>query len=177
MSYWVRVLRRAAKEAAKDAKIDTWANAVIAVLAQTLISAAIWIALGRAMPDVTLLTRFFATAAPFLIFPVAFFVRLIVVPSDMAKEDAAQIETLENCLTSSERRKAVKDILGRYLEEGNEILRDPNTKQGLAMKESAERWATKTRSFIAAAFGSGAAMLFLSDAGYTFFSPFYSPRV
>ena len=108
--------------------MNTWANAVIAVLAQTLISAAIWIALGRAMPDVTLLTRFFATAAPFLIFPVAFFVRLIVVHLIWPKKMLLGIETLENCLTSSERRKAVKDILGRYLEEGNEILRDPNTK-------------------------------------------------
>jgi hypothetical protein len=104
MLYWVRVLRRSAKEAAKDVRIDTWANAVIAVLAQALISAAIWFALGAAMPNGTLLTRVFVTAAPFITFPVAFFVRLITVPSDMAKEDAAGIEVEREELVKAEMR-------------------------------------------------------------------------
>jgi hypothetical protein len=46
----------------------------------------------------------------------------------------------------------------------------PAIKQGDAMKEATERWATTTHNFINATLGSGEAKLFLSDAGYEFFS-------
>jgi hypothetical protein len=170
MSYWGRVFVRAVHEAAKNAKLDTWANALTVISTQLLISAIIWIAYGYALPNGTLMMRVLTTITPFLIFPIAFIVRFFVVPSEMAREDAVRLAFLEDGRKEKERRKVVKDIIGSCIEEGEEIFGHPNTKRGDAMQDAAEQWVTKTHNFISTAFCSGEATLFLSDAGYTIYS-------
>jgi hypothetical protein len=143
---------------------------VITVVAQIFISATVWVASGNAWPTGALMTRIFATIAPFLVFPVAFVIQFFVVPPEMAKQDAIRLAFLGDELKSRERRRTVKAIIGRHIGEGNKICGHPAIKQGDAMKEEAERWATTAHDFISSTLGSGEAMLFLSDAGYTFFS-------
>jgi hypothetical protein len=85
MSYWKCVLRRAALEAAKDAKLDTLASATIHLIVQAVVSVIIWVALGRVLPPGTLWARILATAIPLLTFPIAMGVRVFTVPADMAR--------------------------------------------------------------------------------------------
>ena len=65
--------------------------------------------------------------------------------------------------TSSNRRIEVKNRLGELHPQGEEVLRTGD-------KTSAEQWATEAHNFIEEALGSGEAALFLSDAGYVFYS-------
>ncbi|MET3710275.1 hypothetical protein ABIC65_000955 [Sphingomonas trueperi] len=62
----------------KDAKLDSVASAVIAILAQCLIAAAIFIGLG--FTETALITRALTALTPFLTFPIAFLVRSILEP-------------------------------------------------------------------------------------------------
>jgi hypothetical protein len=94
MSYWKRVLRRAALEAAKDAKVDTLASATIHLIVQAVVSVIIWVALGHVLPPGTLWARIRATTIPLLTFPIAMGVRVFTVPADMAQGDEAQIKSL-----------------------------------------------------------------------------------
>jgi hypothetical protein len=83
--------------------------------------------------------------------------------------DEVQIKSLSFALETRERRKAVKTIIGRAIEEGERLL-TRNSDGSLGSKEAAEKWVTATRNFILAALGSGEATLLLSDSGYVFYS-------
>src|ERR1700730_12223835 len=169
MAYWNRVLRRAMREAAKDAKLDTLANAMIVLCVPILISLIIWVVSGYAWPNVTFWARVLATATPFLILLFAMVVPFFATPAKMAREDEATINSLTAALDSRERKKAIKDIIGSYMQAGNELL-SLDTRDDLSRMEPAEKWVIATQDFINAAFGSGHATLFLSDVGYTFYS-------
>ena len=170
MSYWGRIFVHAVREAAKYTKLDTLANAVTTVVVQIVVSIILWISFDYVWPTGALMTRVLATVTPFLAFPVAFVIQFFVAPPEMAKRDAIRLASLEDDLKAKERRETVKDIIGRHIDEGNKIFGHPAIKQGDAMNDAAEQWVTKTHNFISAAFGSGEAALFLSDAGYTFYS-------
>src|ERR1700730_9237068 len=170
MSYWGRIFVHAVREAAKYTKLDTLANAVTTVVVQIVVSIIVWISFDYVWPTGALMTRALATVTPFLAFPVAFVIQFIVAPSEMAKRDAIRLALLEDDLKAKERRKAVKDIIGRHIDEGNKIFWHPAIKQGDGMKEATELWATTAHNFINATLGSGEAKLFLSDAGYAFFN-------
>jgi hypothetical protein len=60
-------------------------------------------------------------------------------------------------------RMALKEKLGAALAEGESLY-------GRGVKKEAEAWATKTHNTIVRGLGTAEAALFLSDAGYTFFS-------
>jgi hypothetical protein len=169
MAYWNRVFRRAVREAAKEAKLDTLANAMIALCVPILISLIIWVALGYALPNGTLWARVLATATPFLILSIAMVVRFFAIPAQMAREDEATINSFTAALDSRERKKVIKDIIGSYMQAGNRLL-SLGTRDDLSRMEPAEKWVTITQDFINAAFGSSEATLFLSDVGYTFYS-------
>ena len=169
MAYWNRVLRRAVREAAKDAKLDTMANAIIGLCVPIVISLIIWVVSGYAWPNGTFWARVLATATPFLILLFAMVVRFFAIPAKMAREDEATINSLTAALESRERKKAIKDIIGSYMQAGNELL-SLDTRDDLSRMEPAEKWVIATQDFINAAFGSGHATLFLSDVGYTFYS-------
>jgi hypothetical protein len=169
MSYWKRVLRRVALEAAKDAKLDTVASATIHLVVQGVVSLIIWVALSHVLPPGTLWARILATAVPLLTFPIAMGVRFFTVPADMSREDKSEIEHLTSALETRERRKVVKAIVGRAIEEGERLL-TRNSDGSLGSREAAEKWVTTTRNFTSAAFGTGEAALLLSDSGYTFYS-------
>jgi hypothetical protein len=65
--------------------------------------------------------------------------------------------------SSTERRSQLKNMLGAALEKGSRIYNQND-------KTTAEAWVTETHDLIAKEFGKGEAALFLSDAGYTFYS-------
>jgi hypothetical protein len=78
---------------------------------------------------------------------------------------------LEAQLDTRNKKMAVKAAIGRYIDAGNKLLISSSTGSGnSSMKKSAEQWVTNAHDFINAAFGSGEVTLFLSDAGYTFYS-------
>jgi hypothetical protein len=106
---------------------------------------------------------------PLLTFPIAMGVRFFTVPAEMLREDKAEIEHLTSALETRERRKLVKTIVGRAIEEGERLL-TRNSDGSLGSKEAAGKWVTATRNFISAAFRAGEATLLLSDSGYTFYS-------
>jgi hypothetical protein len=111
MSYWKRVLRRVALEAAKDAKLDTVASATIHLVVQGVVSLIIWVALSHVLPPGTLWARILGTAVPLLTFPIAMGVRFFTVPADVSREDKSEIEHLTSALETRERRKVVKASL------------------------------------------------------------------
>ena|SRR5829696_6017255 len=59
---------------------------------------------------------------------------------------------------------ALKELLGTAGQEGHQLY------AGSPSIEEARRWVTRTFNLIEAALGSGEAQLFLSDAGYIFYS-------
>jgi hypothetical protein len=109
MEYWIDVFRRAAHKAAQDDKLDTLA--MIVVFGQLLLSVVFWFLYNYTWPSGTITTRLLATAAPFLLFPVAFIVRFIGVPPELAKENAAHLASLENFAIPNQRRKEIKDTM------------------------------------------------------------------
>jgi len=169
MSYWKRVFWRVVREAARDAKLDTWASATIHLFVQAVSSIIIWVALSYVLAPGTLWARVLAAALPLIIFPIAMGVRFFTVPANLAREDQAQIKSLTAALETRERRKVAKTIIGRALEDGQRLL-TRNADGTLGEKEPAEQWVATTWKFISAAFGPGEATLFLSDAGYVFYS-------
>jgi hypothetical protein len=80
MSYWGRIFVHAVREAAKCAKLDTWANAVTTVVVQIVVSIIVWISFDHVWPTGALMTRALATVTPFLAFPVAFVIQFFVAP-------------------------------------------------------------------------------------------------
>jgi hypothetical protein len=159
------VFRRAAHKAAQDVKLDTLANAMIVVFGQLLLSVVFWFLYNYTWPSGTITTRL---AAPFLLFPVAFIVRFIGVPPELAKENAAHLASLENFAIPNQRRKEIKDTIGRFIAEGNEIFSSAD--RTCDTEKLAQQWATKVHNFIESALGTGEATLFLNDFGYTFYS-------
>jgi hypothetical protein len=96
MAYWKTLAKRALLEALKDSKLDSEVDAMIALLAQAVISLILWFALG-AYTDATLATRALAAATPFLTFPVAFVIRAVLAPKatdqQLRTEQATELET------------------------------------------------------------------------------------
>jgi hypothetical protein len=106
-----------------------------------------------------------------LVIPGALFFHAIVKASYLivreAQERAASAETSPQNRAArtldARQRMALKEKLGAALAEGEALY-------GRGVKEEAEAWATKTQKTITQGLGAAEAALFLSDAGYTFYS-------
>jgi hypothetical protein len=165
MSYWRKVVARAAREAASEVKLSPWTSGVIVMGSQVLVSVILlW---GTVVTQAALWTRVVAVVAPFVAFPIAFFIKLLTVPAALNREAELRLEALHVESDARVRKRAIKGMVGRFLRSGNEILRT-KSKDDEALREPAVIWVTSVRDFLAAAFGSGEAELALSDAGYTF---------
>jgi hypothetical protein len=165
MSYWRKVVARAAREAASEVKLLPWTSGVIVMGSQVLVSVILlW---GTVVTQAALWTRVVAVVAPFVAFPIAFFIKLLTVPAALNREAELRLEALHVESDARVRKRAIKGMVGRFLRSGNEILRT-KSKDDEALREPAVIWVTSVRDFLAAAFGSGEAELALSDAGYTF---------
>lgn len=64
----------------------------------------------------------------------------------------------------------VKNLLGKEIESGQDLLRDQSDKPDDQANKDAIAWGKKTHDLIEAAYGDGEATLFMSDAGYTFYT-------
>lgn len=144
MGYWKQVFKRAAREAAKDLKLDTWAAAVIALIAQGIVSAGIWIALGHTMPAGTLWTRILTAAAPFLTFPIAFLIRFSTVPPKMAQESEKELARF------AEKEAGNLHQLQEFYREGSVLALSPvATEADLEkLQNDAEKWFQTTIRWI-----------------------------
>jgi hypothetical protein len=76
---------------------------------------------------------------------------------------------IEQQVASGEGRLAVKDMLGKFVAEGEKLF--PECQQPDQQKCEADvlAWGTKADDFILAAFGAGEQLLFESQAGYVFY--------
>lgn len=93
MGYWGGVAKRAVTRAAKDLRLDSVVAVVLGLLIQALIGLLLFFALGNT--DANIWTRIATGLAPFLMFPVAFAIRMATEPAAMARESQARIAALE----------------------------------------------------------------------------------
>lgn len=91
--YWGEVAKRAARQAAKDAKLDTAAGVVVLFVSQAAIGIGLFVLLGQ-LTDANLWTRVMTGLAPFIIYPLAFVARMLTVPAAMARESHAKLQSL-----------------------------------------------------------------------------------
>ena len=77
--YWGAVAKRAAKEAGKDVRLDGPAAIITVIATQTVVAAGLFFALGK-WTDTNVWTRVFSAAVPFILYPVAFLIRMASVP-------------------------------------------------------------------------------------------------
>ena len=89
---------------------------------------------------------------------------------DTFDEVRATNQTLQRQVTTSRKRRATLDLLGRYHAKGQELARDnPRVEEMLeATAEEISEWGEGVYRLIRAAYGSGRAEIFLSgkDSGY-----------
>jgi hypothetical protein len=165
MSYWRKVLARAAREAAAEVKLSPWTSGIIVLGSQVLVSAILlW---GTVVTQTALWTRVVAVVAPFVAFPIAFFVKLLTVPAALNRETEFRLEALHVESDARARKRAIKGTVGRFIRSGNDMLRTTSNNDE-SLREPSVAWVTSVRDFLVAAFGTGEAELALSDAGYTF---------
>jgi hypothetical protein len=67
------------------------------------------------------------------------------------------------------KRDHVKDLLGKALALGENLLRSQKDKNDEQAEKDAEKWGQQTHDLIAAAYGEGEAALFLDSSGYVFY--------
>jgi hypothetical protein len=77
--YWGTVAKRAAKQAAKDMRVDSVAAVAIVIAVQTVVGLGLFFVLGK-LTDANFWTRVLSVAAPFVVYPLVFLVRMIVTP-------------------------------------------------------------------------------------------------
>jgi hypothetical protein len=90
--YWKEVARRAWQEAAKVARMET---VVLLLVGQAIVGLILWVVLGQAGLQSNLWTRAATSALPFLIFPIVFIWKFLLVPPILAQE---QNDRLENAV-------------------------------------------------------------------------------
>jgi hypothetical protein len=76
---------------------------------------------------------------------------------------AAQLEAIDHEKQTARLRERIKTMLGEAHAAGEKVFKNND-------ETAAEEWVTSTHTLIKDAFGPGEAVLFLSNAGYTFFS-------
>src|SRR5215813_13320522 len=84
-----------------------------------------------------------------------------------------ELEVVHNKAASAaqrERTGRVKDLLGKTVAAGTQLLRELKDKEVGQAENDAENWGQKARDLVAAAYGDGEAALFLDSSGYTFYS-------
>jgi hypothetical protein len=123
---------------------------------------------GTVLTQTALWTRIVAVVAPFVVFPIAFLVKLLTVPAALSREAGLRLEALHVESDARARRQAIKGVVGRFIRSGNDML-STKSNDDETLREPAVNWVTAVRDFVVAAFGTGEAELALSDAGYTFF--------
>jgi hypothetical protein len=179
--YWRMVARLAFCEALKDTRLDSLPSALASLLAQSVLAIVIWFFSGHAFPPGTLLNRALTAALPFCALPVAFLIRLTTVPpklwreqltdrEESAREAAAELDKLKKGATTTARRQAFKDALAIKMRSAKDLLKTPGITIPNAPDADARAWVHSTHKLILTALGDGEAELFLSDAGYTFYS-------
>jgi hypothetical protein len=179
--YWRMVARRAFCDALKDTRLDSLPSALASLLAQGVGAIGIWFLSGHAFPPGALLNRALTAALPFCTLPVVFLIRLTTVPpklwaeqladqEESAREAAAELDRLKNGATTTARRQAFKDALAVKLRSAKDLLKTPGITIPNAPDADARAWGHSTHNLILTALGDGEAELFLSDAGYTFYS-------
>jgi hypothetical protein len=105
------ITSRAAREAAKLAKIDTAESAVFLLIGQALLAVTLWIA----QHDAGLWVRIGTAALPFMLFPAAFLWKLATVPSAMLREAMAEIEALQTHADERAKKAMLREELGKHL--------------------------------------------------------------
>ena len=85
MGYWGTVAKRAAKEAAKDVRLDSAVGVVVLLVSQTIVGAGLFAALGQ-WTGANIWTRIMTALAPFVVYPLAFTIRMVIVPASLAGE-------------------------------------------------------------------------------------------
>jgi hypothetical protein len=117
MPYWMEIVKRAFRAAARDAKLDTAANIFGVVFGQILISIILFLLSGN-FQGVNWQTRIATTLLPFLLFPAMFLFRMVVEPAVLHKE---QIDALARAEVVTD-KIAVREKLGAFLISGNILL-------------------------------------------------------
>lgn len=93
MGYWASVAKRAAVEAAKDAKVETRIGVVILFVTQAVIALGIFLVVGE-LSDANLWTRVMTALLPFALYPLVFLFRMTTVPAAIKGEDDSKAAAL-----------------------------------------------------------------------------------
>lgn len=111
MAYWGSVAKRAAAQAAKDVKLDSLVGAVIGLISQVVIGALIFVGLGE-FTDASLVIRVATAATPFLMYPLAFAIRMATAPPLLASEARGEVARIVAASEQSEAalRATVDDL-------------------------------------------------------------------
>jgi hypothetical protein len=163
MGYWRTIFSRAWRDTRRATKTDTVEGIVVLLLGQVVLGALIWY-----LTDVdTLWVRIATFATPFAVAVLIFVIKLVAAPKLLAEETEQALSLLRRRADQKDRKRAAKDALGAFVNEGNNLLRDSRERD---VEAEALEWATRCRDLIRSTFGLGEAALFLDDSGYTFFS-------
>lgn len=117
MGYWWKIAKRAAKASARDLKLDSWVAVMNLLLVQGVIALGIFLMSGPLVGG-TLWGRILTAAAPFLVFPVVFLVRMITEPAALQKEQEVAIA---NAGFDND-KVAIREKLGEFLSTGSDLL-------------------------------------------------------
>ena len=163
MGYWRTIFSRAWRDTRRATKTDTVEAIVVLLLGQVVLWALIWYLTDEA----TLWVRIATAATPFAVAVLIFGIKLVAAPKVLAEETEQTLSVLRRRADQKDRKRAAKDALGAFMNEGNNLFRDSRERD---VETEALEWATRCRDLIRETFGSGEAALFLDDSGYTFFS-------
>jgi hypothetical protein len=163
MGYWRAIFGRAWRDTRRATKTDTVEAIVVLLLGQGVLAALLWYLTN----DVSLWVRIATTATPFAVAVLIFGLKLVAAPKVLAEETEQALAVLRRQADQKDRKRAAKDALGAFMNEGNKLVRDCRERD---VETDALAWATRCRDLIRDTFGSGEAALFLDDSGYTFFS-------
>ena len=163
MGYWCAIFSLAWRDTRRATKTDTVEAIVVLLLGQVVLGALIWYLTDEA----TLWVRIATAATPFAVAVLIFGIKLVAAPKVLAEETEQALSVLRRRADQKDRKRAAKDALGSFMNEGNNSFRDSRERD---VETEALEWATRCRDFIRETFGSGEAALLLDDSGYTFFS-------
>jgi len=162
MGYWRTIFSRAWRDTRRATKTDTVEAIVVLLLVQVVLGALIWLLTD----EVTLWVRIATFATPFAVAVLIFVIKLVAAPKELAEETDQTLSVLRRRADQKDRKRAAKDALGAFMNEGNNLFRDSRERD---VETEALEWATRCRDLIRETFGSGEAALFLDDSGYTFY--------
>lgn len=163
MGYWRAIFSRAWRDTRRATKTDSVEAIVVLLLGQGVLAALLW----YLTDDASLWVRIATAATPFAVAVLIFGIKLVSAPKVLAEETEQTLAVLRRHADQKDRKRAAKDALGAFMDEGNNLARDCTERD---VETEALEWAMRCRDLIRETFGSGEAALFLDDSGYIFFS-------